>query len=346
MKIERKKESALVILDRKYNNGLINALFFGKDLTGHFFALNYFMEEKRENWFELANSYKFQQYTNGIFNRFLIYDKRFVREMTELSSRFERVYIFANNAIFQGPVWYGAELRKIKKRCPNVYFVFFYIDIINSKHSRKANLLLKKNPDLFDLVYTSDMSDALTYGLLYHPLPYAYSSSECASNFLNHEKKGLSFCANIKERSTLILEVLKGCIKNDISTSMALFSNDGSEKQMFLKYDNYVSLLNHFIDYDESLCYTLNANCILDIVQNGQTALSMRPYEAVVFNKKLLTNNSSILDFEFYNENYIQLFSKPENIDWEWVKKDIPVDYGYKGEFSPVYLWNDIEKRL
>ncbi len=257
----------------------------------------------------LANSYKFQKYSNGIFNRLLTYDNYFVKEMIDLSNRYEKVYILDNNTIYHGPIWYGTKFKTIKKKCPNVRFIFFYIDIINSKYSRKANLLLKKNPNIFDLVYTSDMNDARSSSLIYHPLPYSYLSSEYTVNFAGDEKKDLTFCANIKRRSALILKVLKGCKENNISTSMALFSNDISERQLFSEYKNNVKILNHFMKYDESLKFTLNANCMLDIVQDGQTALSMRPYEAVVFNKKLLTNNPFILDFEFYNENYIQFFS-------------------------------------
>ena len=68
------------------------------------------------------------------------------------------------------------------------------------------------------------------------------------------------------------------------------------------------------------------------------TGLSLRPYEAVCYNRKLLTNNKSILDFPYYDSRYMQYFETVEEIDWDWVKEDIPVDYGYDCKFSPMRL--------
>ena len=90
----------------------------------------------------------------------------------------------------------------------------------------------------------------------------------------------------------------------------------------------------------------LSAKCILEIVQKGQVALTLRPYEAVAYNKKLLTNNKTILNFKYYNPKYMRYFEKVEDIDWNWVKCDDGVDYNYQGDFSPRYLLADIEKNL
>lgn len=347
MKIaETQNNSAVVILERKHNNGLVNAIFCGADPSSHFSVLNYSFEEKNEQWFALATSFTFQKYSHGLFNRLLIYDKSFVSEILKISNCYKNVYIFVHNDIFLVPAWYGTEFRQIKKRCPNVYFIFFYIDIVDSKYSRKANLFLKNYKDVFDLVYTSDKKDADSYNMIYWPLPYAYSHYAETINLDDQKKIELSFCANIKKRSELILKVLNGCIENNISTSMVLLPNNETEKQLFSEYEDIVTILSKFLQYDESLKYTLNSECILDIVQDGQTALSMRPYEAVVFNKKLLTNNPSVLTFKYYRQDYIQYFSQPQDIDWEWVKNKIVVDYEYQGEFSPEYLWRDIESRL
>ena len=38
------------------------------------------------------------------------------------------------------------------------------------------------------------------------------------------------------------------------------------------------------------------------------------------------------------------IIEKVEDIDWNWVKEDIEVDYHYNGEFSPLRLMEDIIK--
>ena len=74
-----------------------------------------------------------------------------------------------------------------------------------------------------------------------------------------------------------------------------------------------------------------------------QKALTLRPYEAVVYNRKLLTNNRSILDFKYYNSRYMQLFERAEEIDWDWIAADTEVDYGYQGDYSPRKLLELLE---
>ncbi len=38
----------------------------------------------------------------------------------------------------------------------------------------------------------------------------------------------------------------------------------------------------------------------------------------------------------------MKVFEKPEDIDWEWVKERITVDYHYDGRFSPRHLIDKI----
>ena len=98
------------------------------------------------------------------------------------------------------------------------------------------------------------------------------------------------------------------------------------------------------IPYSEALRRTLEAKCILDVVRPNQTGMTLRYYEAVTYNRKLLTNNPSLFSFPYYDERFMQYFEKVEDIDWDWVKEDIEVDYHYNGEFSPLRLMEDIIK--
>ena len=90
-----------------------------------------------------------------------------------------------------------------------------------------------------------------------------------------------------------------------------------------------------FVAYDVILERTLAANVIIDIVDNN-APITLRAYEAVVYNKKLLTNNKKILEFKYYDRRYIQYFEKVEDINWDWVKESVNVNYSYTGDFSPA----------
>lgn len=64
------------------------------------------------------------------------------------------------------------------------------------------------------------------------------------------------------------------------------------------------------LDYEDVLDYVSQTNCIIEIVQNDTAGPTMRYSEAVFYNKKLLTNNKNIVNFPFYNSNYMKVFEK------------------------------------
>ena len=63
--------------------------------------------------------------------------------------------------------------------------------------------------------------------------------------------------------------------------------------------------VSSYLDYLNS---QLDCRCIIDINQSSQTGLTMRPLEAVLYKKKLLTNNQSVVDQPYYNPNNIFVF--------------------------------------
>jgi hypothetical protein len=48
-------------------------------------------------------------------------------------------------------------------------------------------------------------------------------------------------------------------------------------------------------------------NVILDVAKQGQTGLTFRPFEALGLNKKLITTNASIKDYDFYDPENIMI---------------------------------------
>lgn len=59
------------------------------------------------------------------------------------------------------------------------------------------------------------------------------------------------------------------------------------------------------IPYMEYLEQVKKSRAIIDILQQGQTGMTLRSLEALFFGKKLITNNIYLKDCDFYNENNI-----------------------------------------
>ena len=54
------------------------------------------------------------------------------------------------------------------------------------------------------------------------------------------------------------------------------------------------------------------SKAILDIVQENQTGITIRPLEALFFHKKLITNNKNIVSYKFYCQNNIFIIGKDD----------------------------------
>ena len=209
-------------------------------------------------------------------------------------------------------------------------FILYYIDTIGRGVSIYANYLREKG--VFDLIYTFDKCDAYKYGLMFWETPY----SKMSLNVSN--KIDLYFCGVDTDRVDMIRAISR---VPELDYSMDLIEVSGNG---VFEGNNRIILhsVKDIMPYKEALEKTLKANCILEIVRPGQVGFTLRVFEAVVYNKKLLTNNESITEFPFYNSKYMRVFKKIDEIDWKWVESKDEVDYHYDGSFSPLRFIEEI----
>lgn len=53
------------------------------------------------------------------------------------------------------------------------------------------------------------------------------------------------------------------------------------------------------MDYTEVCKYVMESNSVIEILQDGQEGISLRVFESLFFEKKLVTNNRHIVDYDF-----------------------------------------------
>ena len=88
-----------------------------------------------------------------------------------------------------------------------------------------------------------------------------------------------------------------------------------------------VRKVSEVIPYSENIANIAQARCVIDIVQNGQTGITLRPLEALALRKKLITNNRNILNYDFYD---------PSNIFILGVDDIAKLDVFLNTEFKPI----------
>ena len=296
-----------------------------------------FTEPKQSAIVKLLVKNKLQKVLGWLVNPFLKNRFQICYYFKKINSGKKKCYLIFLNSSFINSKIPASVMKAYKKKWPNMIFVLLYIDIVAHPVSDHANKLRENG--VFDIIYTVDEKDAKKYSLNFIRTPY--SRVDKYKNIAI--ENDIYLCGVTKDRGSTLISLIDNARNNDVNIQMDVMCKE-EERTSFLER-KCVNLLDDYVTYDTLLYNSLNAKCILDLVQKGQSALTLRPYEAVVYNRKLLTNNRSILEFEFYDPRYMQYFENIDDIDWEWVKEDIDVDYGYNGEFSPIHLLEDICKR-
>lgn len=219
--------------------------------------------------------------------------------------------------------WFTKKYKDVKKVCYFEDTVEFCTKTIKSIDPYKI-----KND--FDLIMCYNIGDARKY-------EYMKCNSFLAKKDIDNPEltSDVSFIGLAKDRQTLLEEIYKYLSANGCKCNFKIVNGDGNVEG--IDYDN------HYINYNEYLRYELSANCLLEIIKGDTESETLRCWEAVYYNKKLITNWKGILKFKYYNPNYMVYISKPEDIDISFVKRIEKVEYNYEGDNSPKNMMIQIE---
>lgn len=289
----------------------------------------------------------------------------FINKLNNIESKIlrflHRAHMGISNRIIPLPfksIWYRSYLSNAQ--IPNdkiIYFIFFdsnahvynvkFLEYLKNKYNAKLIVYIvnpitstiasaeyyKKN---FDLALTPYIEDAHEHGLNVGVSIYSKPTNEVFES--DGLKKDVFFVGDAKDRLQTLIKIYERFTSNNISCDFNIVNVKENEK----KYEDDISY-NKRMPYQEVLRRVNQCKCILEVIQSGQKGSTMRRKEAILFNKKLITNNSLAPNYPFYKEKYVQTFVTPEEIDCDFIKDNIDVNYGYNNEYSPVYLLELIE---
>lgn len=257
--------------------------------------------------------------------------------------------------------WYTHYIdnKKIKKNANNI-FVFFdsnihvyeknFVHYLKEEYNAHVVLLLvnsihsiqEHNPnyfrDVFDLVFTTDPSDANKYAFNY--LKGVYSKKLTLETRFNTEiEQDIFFVGANKGRLDMLHNVASKLNQYGVNYAINITNVTEPEQRHDIKVQ-----YNKRMDYDEVIKNVVSSNCILEVVQKGQSGITLRTIEAIIYNKKLLTNNTNIINSDLFNPQYMRVFTDIEDIDVNFILNKEKVDYRYHGEYSPERFIEKLEE--
>lgn len=213
-------------------------------------------------------------------------------------------------------------IRKYNKQCKIIYWLFDTIGTLKSPlfydiDKDNINLIAMRTKYNFE-VWSFDKVDCKKYNLKYNN-NFLFQNK----NFLNNKiKYDCFFCGfnkgRIKELRELqkILENIKKTYKFLVVKPPTLLKKIkkklGKTNKNKINNNNGILILEDSIQYDAYLKHLSISKCIVDIVQQHQSGITLRAIESIFYRKKLITNFENIIEYDFYNKNNIFILGKDD----------------------------------
>ena len=239
------------------------------------------------------------------------------------------VLIFARNALFSHD--YIKYLRTNYEGCK---IVVFWQDLVKTDCRKNIVKLI----DEVDLAFTFDQKDAERYNMMYYPL--VYSPLEVV-NGANEQVSDVYFVGKAKDRLKVILQTYEK-LRND-GLKCNFYITGVSESERIYKDEIHYC---DGISYLDNLRNIQSTKCMLEVMQGGGAGYTLRYAEAMMYNRRIITNNSEIHKADFYDPRYIFQFSDPAQIDSSFVLNTDPVCFPSKNNLLPSKFLEHIDKLL
>jgi hypothetical protein len=260
----------------------------------------------------------------SFFNRFL-FESRFDNDAPICFVFTERVLFLYN---------YGF-IDTLRATHPTAKFVCFLQDLGSTVKNVELDSIFSE----FDLSVSYDRVDAEKFNILYHPTPYSLYSFNQTNTLKSSD---VYFVGRAKDRLDDIIKVYEKLTEMGLSCDFHITDVELKDQ----KYSEDIKY-NCRLSYEENLEHVNKAKYLLEIVQKEASGYSLRTWEAIFYDKFLITNNLHIKSAPFFNERYILMYESAKDLgDLMKEKANINVNFNYMDKLHPQNLLKFIETHL
>lgn len=260
-----------------------------------------------------------------------VWDRRCVLNQLLIDEKQDYYLIFVNDVIRKFSDKYLKKLNSMK----NVHTYVLLLDSYAYIQSYFRRCLDKVRPEH---VYSFQNSDCVKHGYRYVNTLY----SKVDENTLTYGTKAdIYFVGAEKDRMVDIYNLYKMFSSFGYKCNFIVIIKPSKLSKYKIKYSG-INFKTKRVNYLDILTDIKSSKCILELCQSGQDGLTMRFYEAIFYNKYLITNNASAQEHKLFNNNYMYVFDTMEDIENSILDISRKVDYYYQNEMSPVHLVNEI----
>lgn len=224
--------------------------------------------------------------------------------------------------------WYYPSFYKyLRKRHPAAKIVLYFGDTIISKRRNIRNLNIEKAKKNTDIVYSYNPGDVRKYGLNY--LPMCYSRDPHLMTF-KEENWDVLFIGAARNRFKEIVESYNHCKRNGLKVFYYVVGKNITD----LNSPDFI-ISDHPISMKEYLKYVIKSRCIWEIIDSETEGNTLRLWDAIMYNKYLITNNRYVKQSKFYDTGYIRYYETIDEVNFDFLHLKSDIAYNYTGENSP-----------
>lgn len=208
--------------------------------------------------------------------------------------------------------------------------VFFFMNSVVQLPKGRVEYVIKT----FDYIVSYDLADCEKYGWNYYC--GVYCSDKRRSN--RESEIDVFFVGRNKGRLA------------ELKKAYHLFINNGLKCEFYIidvpndEIDDSGIHYNHSLKYEETLDRVASCKVLYENLQQNQTGCTLRTYEAICYQKLLVTNNDILENTRIYDEKNMQIYSSTEDINIDAIKKYKYQPNGISAEdLSPKLFLNFLE---
>lgn len=268
----------------------------------------------------------------------LLYQKEKWHDTEEI---FQNRKIFLVHSHCYGYLRNNGFINLLKKVYPNSRFILILSDMIDGEfgyryRTDETKIDIDKERVEFDLITTYHPLDAKKYGFNFHLQPYTKRKLE--QKLIEYD---VFFVGNAKNRLNKLYDIYDYLSNNKFKCNFWITG----VKEDLIDNNKIGIKYNQFLDYDNYLLEMSKSKCILEVCQLGDVT-TMRYVEAITYGKKLISNDSTCINYPYYDEKYISVISDERDINLEWLKNDDTFQDENIEEFSPILLLKKLVKSI
>ena len=162
----------------------------------------------------------------------------------------------------------------------------------------------------FDVKFSFEPSDVEKYNMQLLTNFYFDSVSS------NKTTTDAYYIGNFDNRILIIEKIVSLLVENDLKPEVLIKIKSNKKTEI---YSKGIKFITEFVPFEENQKRIKETKIILDIHKQVQNGLTFRVFEAIGLNKKLITTNKDIINYDFYNPNNIFI--------WDENTKEIPKDF-------------------